>query len=83
MKDPTREEMLAYLSDYAPSEEDDFFCEEAMYWFACDHHNGQWSNLYSALSTSPFRPSPFACGCSEEALELYHVLVEEYCPHLQ
>jgi len=32
--------------------------EIAIYWFANHYHGGQWSELYSILSTSPYRPGP-------------------------
>lgn len=57
--DPTREEMRAFLDGVASHyEADDFDIEEAMYAFAASHHGGQGSNLYAALSLSPFRPGP-------------------------
>ena len=47
------------------SEQDDhsgcgcrFDVEEAAYYIAAHWHVGQWSNLYSALSLSPFKPGP-------------------------
>lgn len=63
MQDPTREEMLATLqaSPYA-EEEGEFAIEEAIYWFASDWHGGQDSNLYAALSQSPYSPGPLAEG---------------------
>lgn len=61
--DPTREEMLAELASMPFAEEfDEFDREEAIYWFANDWHGGQSSNLYSALSTSPYRPGPLERG---------------------
>jgi len=36
-----------------------FDIEEAAYYIAAHCHGGQWSNLYSLLSTSEFRPGPF------------------------
>lgn len=63
IKDPTREEMLAFLASLPfASDHDEFDHEEAIYWFASDWHNGQWSNLYSALCTSPYKPGPLANG---------------------
>ncbi len=58
-QDPTREEILSYLANY---EGDEFDKEEAIYWFANDWHGGQWSNLYSVLSTSEYRPGPMTNG---------------------
>jgi hypothetical protein len=85
MKDPTREDMLAFLQtekliltgSYIASE-DDFDIEEAIYWFSADYHGGQWSNLYSALSTSEFRPGMNARRPYAFAKDLYNMLVDEY-----
>ena len=55
MQDPTKQEMLEYLSGIGA---DDFDAEVAIYAFAEAWHGGQSSNLYSALSTSDFRPGP-------------------------
>ena len=33
-----------------------FEIEAAAYYLAAHYHGGQWSNLYSALSCSPFKP---------------------------
>lgn len=41
---------------------DEFSREEALYWWCADHHEGQWSESYSVLSTSPFRPGPLSNG---------------------
>lgn len=82
MKDPTREEMLEFLAPLASQiGADNFDIEAAIWWFACDNHGGQWSNLYSALSTSPFSPSPLHYSVDQEgevALLLYLSLVEEF-----
>lgn len=67
-KDPTINEMREFLNDQfcglvdIESEEWEFDREEAIYWFSANWHSGQWSNLYSALSVSEFRPSPLANG---------------------
>lgn len=61
--DPTKEEMMEYLKSQYGSEPgwmDE--AEEAIYWFANWNHGGQWSNLYSVLSTSPFSPGPISRG---------------------
>jgi hypothetical protein len=85
MKDPTKAEMLAFLEETFGSEIDDFDREEAIYWFAYEWHGGQWSNLYSALCTSPYTPSPIGHGpetgsMGEIALE---ALEAEYTPAMQ
>ena len=58
-QDPTADEMLAFLlSQPCRSEDDRDDALIAIYWFAADWHGGQSSNLYSALSTSPYSPGP-------------------------
>ena len=62
--DPTKAEMLDFLTGiYGEDSNDD--AEVAIYWFANDWHSGQWSNLYSALSMSPFNPGPISTLESE------------------
>ncbi len=57
--DPTAEEMREYLvSQYGDYKDNDVDIEGAIYWFASLYHGGQWSNLYSALSTSEYGPGP-------------------------
>jgi hypothetical protein len=68
MKDPTIAELREFLDGRfsglvdTESGEWEFDREEAIYWYACNWHSGQWSNLYAALSQSEFRPSPMANG---------------------
>lgn len=80
MLDPTRDEMLAFLETIPFAEEfGEFDREEAVYWFANDYHGGQSSNLYSALSTSPFNPGPLASKPSDDgASVLYDELEYQY-----
>ena len=73
LSDPTRDEMLTALKGA-----DEFDAEAAIYWFANDWHGGQWSNLYSALSTSPYRPALSESGCADEALDCYDVLMSSF-----
>lgn len=73
-RDPTRDEMLAFLRSQGC--EDDGDAIEAIWWFGCFYHGGMWSNLYSALSTSPYRPSPIAEGPDDPYW--YDALVHEY-----
>jgi len=79
--DPSKEEMQEFLRTKYHTE-DDFDIESAIYWFANDYHGGQNSNLYSALSTSEFRPSPMSKGIEDEESELasmmYQDLVDKY-----
>lgn len=78
--DPTHDEMVAFLKQcqtFGAIEDMTFEVEEAIYWFAYLHHDGQYSNLYSALSTSPYSPSPLHSGPAEDDY-LYECLVKEY-----
>lgn len=79
MKDPTRSEILDSLRKL-PFTIDEFDREEGIYWFASDWHGGQWSNLYSVLSTSPFRPGRMANGPDPDggSGEVYEFLVSEF-----
>jgi hypothetical protein len=76
MADPTRDVMLDVLRDFG--DVDEFDVEEAIYWFASDYHGGQWTNLYSALSTSPYNPGPLRRGPEDTALELYLALEQRF-----
>lgn len=81
IQDPTREEMLQYLqSQYGNEEGFEDSAEIAMYWFANFNHGGQSSNLYSVLSTSPFRPGPISRGPEPESMEeiMYQSLEDEF-----
>ncbi len=90
-QDPTRDEMIAYLREYLSEGYVDADCsgneldiETAIYWFANQYHSGQSSNLYSALSTSPYSPGPLCYGIqdehSDQAEILYITLVNHYTP---
>lgn len=83
IQDPTKEEMIAFLQQQfghfdAEGGMDD--AEVAMYWFAYSYHGGQGSNLYSVLSTSPFRPGPMARGPQPHSMEaeMYSALVQQF-----
>ena len=79
--DPTKEEMLAFLQKQFGREEGfQNDAEVAIYWFANHYHGGQWSNLYSVLSTSPFRPGPISRGPQEGSGEemMYKALQSEF-----
>lgn len=80
MTDPTREEMLAYLTSQYGYDVDEFDLEEAVYWFATNWHGGQWSNLYAALCASAYRPGPLCHGPepASMAADLYEALEAEY-----
>ena len=87
--DPTKEEMVDFLTNkfqglVDPMETDGnaFDIAAAIYWFANDYHGGQNSNLYSALSTSDYRPGPMHKSIeddeSETATMMYQELVNQY-----
>lgn len=78
MKDPTRDDMVAFLTDQAGGAGSglEFDIEEAIYWFANDYHGGQWSDLYAALCASEYKPGPCTRGPSETWL--YDMLVSKY-----
>ncbi len=77
--DPTREECLEVLAATVP-DADEFDRETALYWFAADYHGGQWTNLYSMLSTSRYRPGRMESGPEEDtaSADCYAALVAEY-----
>jgi hypothetical protein len=55
--------------------------EAAIYWYAYAYHEGQWSPLYSILSTSPYRPGPMQNSVESEgdvATMMYKDLVDKY-----
>jgi len=60
----------------------EFDIAAAIYWFASDYHGGQNSNLYSALSTSDYRPSPMHSSIeddeSETATQMYQELINTF-----
>ena len=81
--DPTKEEMMEFLQTQSCGEdgwEDD--AEVAIYWFASEYHSGQWSNLYSALSTSEYTPGRSMSSIENEgdglARMFYDALVAEF-----
>jgi len=87
--DPTRRELMRALQPFraritAESGRDawDFDRETAIYWFAHDYHGGQWSNLYSVLCTSPYRPGPCKSGINSDeepsAFDLFLHLVVSF-----
>ena len=78
MHDPTLSEMLDYLTSYS-IEIEPFEQHEAKYCVAHDYHGGQWSNLYSALCTSPFNPGPLSTGCEPDSMAA--MLYEELETH--
>lgn len=74
MGDPTRVEIDEALAAMpSASEFDEFDREAAIYWFAAEWHAGQWSNLYSVLSCSAYRP-----GCLEREARDGARIVQDY-----
>jgi hypothetical protein len=62
---------------------DTFYASEAtsfdaacgLYWYAADHHGGQWSDLYALLSRSQYHPSPMEHGPRDDAsMAVYQLL---------
>jgi len=78
--DPSREEMIEHIRKVYGREADEFDIEEAIYWFATDYHGGQSSNLYSALSTSEYRPGRSSSGPEEGSMGemIYADLVDTF-----
>ena len=69
--DPTRFDLLKagaqYLAGWGLEKSSRLWAiEEAIYWFASQYHSGQWTNLYSVLSTSDFKPSILANEIEDE-----------------
>lgn len=86
--EPTlKDQMINYLKNQYKGLEDvnskDFLfdMEAAIYWFANDYHSGQWSDLYSILSTSDYRPGMMSRGLESEpetVQMLYKSLEEKF-----
>lgn len=66
--DPTKDEMVQAIRNDCGNEPDDFDIESAIYWFAYAYHGGQWSNLYSILSTSPYKPGAIENGVEPDSM---------------
>lgn len=76
--DPSKREMLSFLrSKYDRLGYDENSAEMAMYWFAYEYHGGQWSNLYSTLSTSKYRPGRNVSSVSDEGDEMAEMMYED------
>jgi hypothetical protein len=81
--DPTRRELMRALQPYRATFTSewgrdgwDMARESVIYWFGYRYHGGQWSNLYSVLSTSPYRPGRLESGpeVDEGTMFLYEIL---------
>ncbi len=85
VSDPTKEEMMEFLKNEFRSEFNEDDAEVAIYWFANFNHGGQWSNLYSILSTSPFNPGRMSKGPQEGSMEeiMYQSLESKFTPKPQ
>lgn len=85
IQDPTKEDMIEYLtkecSIYNSGSDQEFRdeIEIAIKYFGDHYHGGQWSNLYSASSTSYFSPG-MSGGIEDEstAKDLYICLVHKF-----
>ena len=53
-----------------------FDAAQALYWFAANYHEGQWSDLYRVLSLSPYRPGMAECAPEPDTIaeDLYVAL---------
>ena len=76
-----KDKMMAHLKDMFPGANEDSM-EVAIYWFAYNHHEGQFSDLYSTLSTSDYKPSRLTMNIDDEddemAKEMYQELESEF-----
>lgn len=76
-----KQRMVAALESHFGGEIDIFDIEAAIYWFASDYHSGQWSDLYSILSCSEYRPGRMetsACHAGEMVQMAYDVLKDNF-----
>ena len=78
--DPTKEEMYNFLKQNFGGYSDDieFDIAEAIYWFGYNYHGGQNSNLYSALSTSDYRPSRLMSNLEDDDSGEHEISKEMY-----
>ena len=82
-QDSFREEAWRYIqSEFKglidPKDLEEEF-EVGLYWYAHDYYDGQADELYSILSTSPYKPGPTMSGVEDEgeiAEMIYNALVE-------
>lgn len=76
-----KKDMYEFLKARYPGE-DESSIEVAIYWFAYNHHEGQFSDLYSVLSTSDYKPSRLTHNIDDEddevAKAMYEDLIEKF-----
>ena len=81
-EDPTRKEMEKFLEGKKKAlEAEDFDIQVAIHYYASEYHSGQSSNLYSALSTSKYKPGrseSSADDVSDQAGMLYNELQDKF-----
>ena len=73
--------MMNFLkSQFGDEEEMDNEAEIAIYWFASNWHEGQASELYSILSTSPYHPGSLTSFDTEDdtVKNMYYMLEDEF-----
>lgn len=78
-----KSKMMDHLNSFYNFESDDGledYAEIAIYWFASDFHEGGASELYSILSTSPFKPGPISSLENEDDMvkDMYGELVRKF-----
>ena len=79
--DPSKDEMVSYLKDFFGEDREMIDIEAAIYWFAKDYHEGQNSKLYSASSTSRYKPSSSYNNVKfedESIIHMYDELVDKF-----
>lgn len=54
--DPTYEQMVDYIKGVFGDDVDEFDLNGGIYYFASHYHNGQFSNLYRAISQTGYKP---------------------------
>ena len=81
-EDPTRKEMEKFLESKKKAlEAEEFDVQVAIHYYASEYHSGQSSNLYSALSTSKYKPGrseSSADDVSDQAGMLYNELQDKF-----
>ena len=85
MKDPTQQEMFEFLSNKFENAGIDGIIDNILissYWFAYNFHDGQTSDLYSALCNSFYSPSILANNIEDEydsiVFAMYNALIEKF-----